>query len=137
LAKQEKPDPKKVGVRVKKKITRTVPAGIVQVKATFNNTIISITDLAGNLISWSSAGRANFRGARKSSGFAATVAATNASKEAMIVGMREVEVNISGPGAGRESAVRGVIAAGMHVSIIRDQTPVPHNGCRARKRRRV
>jgi len=137
LAKQEKPDPKKVGVRVKKKITRTVPAGIVQVKATFNNTIISITDLAGNLISWSSAGRANFRGARKSSGFAATVAATNAAKEAMIVGMREVEVNISGPGAGRESAVRGVIAAGMHVSIIRDQTPVPHNGCRARKRRRV
>lgn len=137
MAKQEKPDPKKVGVRVKKKITRTVPAGIVQVKATFNNTIISITDLAGNLISWSSAGRANFRGARKSSGFAATVAATNASKEAMIVGMREVEVNISGPGAGRESAVRGVIAAGMHVSIIRDQTPVPHNGCRARKRRRV
>ena len=137
MAKQEKSDPKKVGVRVKKKITRTVPAGIVQVKATFNNTIISITDLAGNLISWSSAGRANFRGARKSSGFAATVAATNASKEAMIVGMREVEVNISGPGAGRESAVRGVIAAGMHVSIIRDQTPVPHNGCRARKRRRV
>ena len=137
MAKQEKPDPKKVGVRVKKKITRTVPAGIVQVKATFNNTIISITDLAGNLISWSSAGRANFRGARKSSGFAATVAATNAAKEAMIVGMREVEVNISGPGAGRESAVRGVIAAGMHVSIIRDQTPVPHNGCRARKRRRV
>ena len=137
MAKQEKPDPKKVGVRVKKKITRTVPAGIVQVKATFNNTIISITDLARNLISWSSAGRANFRGARKSSGFAATVAATNAAKEAMIVGMREVEVNISGPGAGRESAVRGVIAAGMHVSIIRDQTPVPHNGCRARKRRRV
>jgi small subunit ribosomal protein S11 len=138
LAKQEKPAAtKKVGVRVKKKITRTVPAGIVQVKATFNNTIISVTDLAGNLISWSSAGRAHFRGARKSSGFAATVAATNAAKEAMTVGMREVEVNISGPGAGRESAVRGVIAAGMHVSVIRDQTPVPHNGCRPRKRRRV
>ncbi len=139
MAKQEKPasSAKKVGVRVKKKITRTVPAGIVHVKATFNNTIISVTDLAGNLISWSSAGRANFRGARKSSGFAATVAATNASKEAMAVGMREAEVNITGPGAGRESAVRGVIAAGMHVSVIRDQTPVPHNGCRARKRRRV
>jgi small subunit ribosomal protein S11 len=139
LAKQEKTasSAKKVGVRVKKKITRTVPAGIVHVKATFNNTLISVTDLAGNLISWSSAGRANFRGARKSSGFAATVAATNAAKEAMVHGMREAEVNITGPGAGRESAVRGVIAAGMHVSVIRDQTPVPHNGCRARKRRRV
>lgn len=139
MAKQEKTasSAKKVGVRVKKKITRTVPAGIVHVKATFNNTLISVTDLAGNLISWSSAGRANFRGARKSSGFAATVAATNAAKEAMVHGMREAEVNITGPGAGRESAVRGVIAAGMHVSVIRDQTPVPHNGCRARKRRRV
>lgn len=139
MAKQEKTasSAKKVGVRVKKKITRIVPAGIVHVKATFNNTLISVTDLAGNLLSWSSAGRANFRGARKSSGFAATVAATNAAKEAMVHGMREAEVNITGPGAGRESAVRGVIAAGMHVSVIRDQTPVPHNGCRARKRRRV
>lgn len=140
MAKQEskaKAAPKKVGVKVKKKIVRTVHDGIVHVKATFNNTIVSITDKAGNLISWSSAGRALFRGARKSSGFAATVAATNAAKEAMTVGMRECEVNICGPGAGRESAIRGIIAAGMHVSIIRDLTPVAHNGCRPRKRRRI
>jgi small subunit ribosomal protein S11 len=138
LAKQEqKAPPKKVGVRVKKKIARTVPAGIVHVKATFNNTIIAITDLAGNVIAWSSAGKANFIGSRKSSAFAATVAAQNAAREAMAVGMKECEVNLNGPGAGRESAVRGLMSAGLAVTIIRDKTPVPHNGCRARKRRRV
>jgi small subunit ribosomal protein S11 len=142
LAKQEAkaaaPVQKKEGARVKKKVARTVHAGIVQVKATFNNTIISITDLAGSLVSWSSAGRMHFRGARKSSGFAATVAATSAAKEAMsLVGMRECEVIITGPGAGRESAARGIAAAGMQISSIRDTTPVPHNGCRPRKRRRV
>jgi small subunit ribosomal protein S11 len=138
LAKQEqKAPPKKAGVRVKKKIARTVPAGIAHVKATFNNTTVAITDLAGNVISWSSAGKANFSGSRKSSAFAATVAAQNAAKDAMALGMRECEVNLNGPGAGRESAVRGLMSAGLSISIIRDKTPVPHNGCRARKRRRV
>lgn len=138
MAKQEqKAPPKKAAVRVKKKVQRTVPAGIAHVKATFNNTTIAITDLAGNVISWSSAGKANFTGSRKSSAFAATVAAQNAAKEAMIVGMRECEVNLNGPGAGRESAVRGLMSAGLSVTIIRDKTPVPHNGCRPRKRRRV
>lgn len=137
MAKQEKAPPKKAAVRVKKKIQRTVPAGIAHVKATFNNTIIAITDLAGNVISWSSAGKANFSGSRKSSAFAATVAAQNAAREAMAVGMKECEVNLNGPGAGRESAVRGLQSAGLAISIIRDKTPVPHNGCRARKRRRV
>lgn len=138
MAKQEqKAPPKKAGVRVKKKIQRTVPAGIAHVKATFNNTIVSITDLAGNVISWSSAGKSNFSGSRKSSAYAATVAAQNAAREAMSVGMKECEVNLNGPGAGRESAVRGLQSAGLAISIIRDMTPVPHNGCRARKRRRV
>ena len=138
MAKQEqKAPPKRAGVRVKKKITRTVPAGIAHVKATFNNTIVSITDLAGNVISWASAGKANFSGSRKSSAFAATVAAQTAARDAIGVGMKECEVNLSGPGAGRESAVRGLMSAGLAISIIRDKTPVPHNGCRARKRRRV
>jgi len=138
LAKQEqKAPPKKAGVRVKKKIQRTVPSGIAHVKATFNNTIVSITDLAGNVISWSSAGKSNFSGSRKSSAFAATVAAQNAGREAMGAGMKECEVNLSGPGAGRESAVRGLQSAGLVITTIRDKTPVPHNGCRARKRRRV
>src|SRR5207245_78567 len=106
LAKQEqKLLPKKPGVRMKKKTLRTVPAGIAHVKATFNNTIITITDLAGNVISWASAGKANFVGSRKSSAFAATVAAQNAGREAMTFGMKECEVNLNGPGAGRESAV--------------------------------
>ena len=139
MAKKEvqKAPPKKVGLRVKKKHTRSVPAGIAHVKATFNNTIISITDMAGNVVSWSSAGKANFSGSRKSSAFAATVAAQNAAKDAVALGMKECEVNLSGPGAGRESAVRGLMSAGLSVSVIRDKTPVPHNGCRARKRRRV
>lgn len=138
MAKQEqKAPPKKANVRVKKKIVRNVPSGIAHVKATFNNTIIAITDLAGNVISWSSAGKANFAGSRKSSAFAATVAAQNAARDAMMLGMKECEVNLSGPGAGRESAVRGLQSAGLAISVIRDTTPVPHNGCRARKRRRV
>jgi len=114
-----------------------VPSGIVHVKATFNNTIVAITDLAGNVISWSSAGKAGYIGSRKSSAFAATVAAQEAAKVAMSSGMKEVEVNLSGPGAGRESAVRGLQSAGLLITIIRDKTPVPHNGCRPRKRRRV
>jgi small subunit ribosomal protein S11 len=121
----------------KKKLNRNVPVGVVHVKATFNNTIIAITDPSGNVVAWSSAGKANFSGSRKSSAFAATVAAQEAAKLAMSVGMKEVEVNLKGPGAGRESAVRGLLSAGLSVSIIRDRTPVAHNGCRPRKRRRV
>ncbi|HSW72688.1 MAG TPA: 30S ribosomal protein S11 [Chlamydiales bacterium] len=129
--------PAKKPVRVKKKVARHVPTGIVNVKATFNNTIISITDLAGNVIAWSSAGKVNFSGSRKSSAFAATVAAQDAAKAAQALGMKECEVNLNGPGAGRESAVRGILSSGMTVTMIRDKTPIPHNGCRARKRRRV
>jgi small subunit ribosomal protein S11 len=121
----------------RKKAARHVPSGICHVKATFNNTIICITDLTGNVISWASAGKVGYVGSRKSSAFAATVAAQDAAKAAMLLGMKEVEVNLSGPGAGRESAVRGLQSSGLGITIIRDKTPVPHNGCRARKRRRV
>jgi len=139
LAKQDnqKQTAKKQNVKVRKKVTRNVPSGIVFVKATFNNTIVSITDLAGNVISWASAGKVNFTGSRKSSAYAATVAAQDAATVAMGCGMKEVEVNLSGPGAGRESAVRGLQSSGLIVTTIRDTTPVPHNGCRPRKRRRV
>ncbi len=139
MAKQEaqKQAVKKTGFKTRKKVVRTVPSGIVFVKATFNNTIVSITDLAGNVVSWASAGKVNFSGSRKSSAYAATVAAQDAAKVAMGLGMKEVEINLSGPGAGRESAVRGLQSSGLLITIIRDTTPVPHNGCRPRKRRRV
>lgn len=123
--------------KARKKSQRTVSSGVVHVKATFNNTIVSISDLTGNIVAWASAGKSGYSGSRKSSAFAATVAAQDAAKIAMALGMKEVEVNLSGPGAGRESAVRGLQSAGLMISIIRDKTPVPHNGCRARKRRRV
>ena len=123
--------------RVRKKVNKNVPSGIVTAKATYNNTIISITDPSGNVIAWASAGKAGFSGSRKSSAFAATVAAQTAAKTAMTMGLKEVEVNLKGPGAGRESVVRGLQSAGLAITIIRDRTPVPHNGCRARKRRRV
>lgn len=138
MAKQDqKQTAKKTNVKVRKKVVRNVPSGLVFVKATFNNTIVSITDLAGNVISWASAGKVNFSGSRKSSAYAATVAAQDAANNAMSMGMKEVEVNLSGPGAGRESAVRGLQSSGLVVTMIRDTTPVPHNGCRPRKRRRV
>ncbi|MEI8365088.1 MAG: 30S ribosomal protein S11 [Parachlamydiaceae bacterium] len=124
-------------VKSKKKSGGNVPVGVAHVKATFNNTIIAITDPMGRVIAWASAGKVNFSGSRKSSAFAATVAAQDAAKSAMGCGMREVEVNLKGPGAGRESAVRGLQSAGLVISAIRDTTPVPHNGCRPRKRRRV
>ncbi len=128
---------KKKTVKTKKKLIRSVPSGIASVKATFNNTIVSICDPLGNVISWASAGKVNFSGSRKSSAFAATVAAQNAAKVAVSRGMKEVEVNLKGPGAGRESAVRGLQSSGLLITVIRDKTPVPHNGCRPRKRRRV
>ena len=124
-------------VKVRKKTQRTVPVGIAHVLASFNNTIVSITDLAGHVIAWCSAGKAGYSGSRKSSAFAATVAAQEAAKAAIALGMKEVEINLKGPGAGRESAVRGLQSSGLNITIIRDVTPVPHNGCRARKRRRV
>lgn len=136
MAKQEK-TVKKTAARTKKKITRTVPSGIAHVKATFNNTIVSITDPSGNVISWASAGKTNFTGSRKSSAFAASVAAQDAGKIAMNYGMKEVEVCLKGPGSGRESAVRGLQSAGLIITLIKDKTPIPHNGCRPRKRRRV
>jgi small subunit ribosomal protein S11 len=139
LAKQEaqKDSFKKPVVKARKKAIRSSPSGVAHVKATFNNTIVAITDLSGNVISWASAGKVNFSGSRKSSAFAATVAAQDAAKAAMSAGMKEVEVNLKGPGAGRESAVRGLQSAGLMITTIRDQTPIPHNGCRPRKRRRV
>lgn len=124
-------------VKVRKKVMRNVPSGVVHVKATFNNTIVAITDPAGNVISWASAGKVGYKGSRKSTAFAATGAAAEAARRAMESGLREVEVNLKGPGAGRESAVRGLLSAGLVVTIIHDKTPVAHNGCRPRKRRRV
>ncbi|KAF3361542.1 30S ribosomal protein S11 [Chlamydiales bacterium STE3] len=124
-------------LKPKKRMHHSVPAGVVHVKASFNNTIVTITDPTGRVISWASAGKVNFSGSRKSSAFAATVAAQDAAKIAVSQGMKEVEVNLKGPGAGRESAVRGLQSSGLMISAIRDVTPVPHNGCRPRKRRRV
>ncbi|ESN89319.1 30S ribosomal protein S11 [Chlamydia suis MD56] len=121
----------------KRKQVKNIPSGVVHVKATFNNTIVTITDPAGNVISWASAGKVGYSGSRKSSAFAATVAAQDAAKTAMSSGLKEVEVSLKGTGAGRESAVRALISSGLIVSVIRDETPVPHNGCRPRKRRRV
>jgi small subunit ribosomal protein S11 len=129
--------PQKKAVKAKKKLSRNVPVGVAHVKATFNNTVVAISDPAGQIISWSSAGRSGYSGSRKSSAFAATVAAQEAGKTAMAQGLKEVEVNLKGPGAGRESAVRGLMSAGLIITAIRDVTPVPHNGCRSRKRRRV
>ncbi|NGX61536.1 MAG: 30S ribosomal protein S11 [Chlamydiae bacterium] len=127
----------KKGGKVRKKVVRNIPSAVAHVFATFNNTIISFTDPAGNVIAWASAGKVGYSGSRKSSGFAATVAAQDAAKKAASMGVKEVEVDLKGPGAGRESAVRGIISTGLMVTIIRDKTPVPHNGCRPRKRRRV
>lgn len=121
----------------KKRVTLSTTQGVAHVQATFNNTIISITDMQGNVVSWSSAGQCGFSGSRKSTAFAAQVAAETAAKKALDMGLREVRVHVNGPGAGRESAVRAVQAAGLSVTLIRDVTSIPHNGCRPPKRRRV
>lgn len=134
---QQTQQPSKKPVKSKRRTALHVPSGIASVKASFNNTIVSITDPSGKVVAWSSAGKVNFSGSRKSSAFAATVAAQEAGKAAVALGMKEVEVNLKGPGAGRESAVRGLQSAGLQITQIKDTTPVPHNGCRARKRRRV
>src|SRR6266446_4827886 len=121
----------------KKKTTKNVQTGIVYIQSTFNNTIITITDVSGNVLSWSSAGARGFKGSRKSTPFAAQVAAGDAAAKAMEHGLKNVTVLVKGPGAGRESALRALAAAGLKVTLIRDITPVPHNGCRPPKRRRV
>jgi small subunit ribosomal protein S11 len=121
----------------KRKDRKVSMNGVAHVHSTFNNTIVSITDLDGGVVSWASAGKVGFKGSRKSTPFAAQVAAENAAKEAMNLGMRKVEVWVKGPGAGREAAIRSLQAAGMDVVAIRDVTPIPHNGCRPPKRRRV
>lgn len=121
----------------KSKVQQNVTTGVVHVVATFNNTKVSISDVHGNVVAWSSAGKVGFKGSRKSTAYAAQVVALEATKRAMTYGMKEVEVWVKGPGAGRESAVRGVASAGIEISLIKDQTPVPHNGCRPPKRRRI
>lgn len=123
--------------RTKKREKKNIPSGVVHIQSTFNNTIITITDPAGNVVSWSSSGVQGFKGSRKSTPFAAQLAAEDASKKAMDHGMRNVEVYVKGPGSGRESALRALQAAGFTVTSIRDVTPIPHNGCRPPKRRRV
>ncbi|MCS6875012.1 MAG: 30S ribosomal protein S11 [Pyrinomonadaceae bacterium] len=121
----------------KKKEKKNVPIGIVHISASFNNTIVSITDLEGNVIAQSSAGMVGFKGSRKGTPFAAQQAALDAARKAMEAGMRECEVRVKGPGAGRESAIRAIHQAGLRITAIRDTTPIPHNGCRPPKRRRV
>ncbi|HSW35073.1 MAG TPA: 30S ribosomal protein S11 [Candidatus Limnocylindrales bacterium] len=123
--------------RTKRRERKNVERGVAHIKSTFNNTFISITDINGNGISWSSAGNVGFKGSRKSTPFAAQLAAEAAAKAAMEHGMRHVEVYVKGPGAGREAAIRSLQAAGLEVNMIKDVTPIPHNGCRPPKRRRV
>jgi small subunit ribosomal protein S11 len=130
----EDPNAKKI---IKAKGSKNISTGIANILATFNNTQVTITDMHGNLIGWSSAGRVGFKGSRKSTAFAAQQVAQDAARQAMSHGMREVEIRVKGPGSGRESAIRALQAIGLEISVIKDVTPVPHNGCRPRKKRRV
>ncbi|MFH1687852.1 MAG: 30S ribosomal protein S11 [bacterium] len=123
--------------RAKKKAQKVEPNGVVHIKATFNNTIITVADGNGRAISWASAGRVGFKGSKKSTPFAAQLAGSQCAKEAMDMGLRRVEVWVKGPGSGREAAIRSLSAAGLEVTMIKDVTPIPHNGCRPPKRRRV
>ncbi len=128
---------KKSKIKKAKKAIRLVTSGIARILATFNNTIVTITDREGNTLTWASTGSAGFKGSKKSTPFAAGIAAENAAKKAVERGVKEVEVYVKGPGAGRESAIRSIQAAGLTIRSIRDVTPIPHNGCRPEKRRRV
>ncbi len=121
----------------KKKVKKNIQTGVAHIQATFNNTTITITDVGGNAIAWATAGQQGFKGSRKSTPFAAQVAAEECSKKAMEHGIRQLSIYVKGPGSGRESAVRALQAAGIKITLIRDVTPVPHNGCRPPKRRRV
>ena len=131
------PSPTRGRPRGRKKVKKNVPHGIAHIKSTFNNTIINITDLEGNAIAWSSAGTIGFKGSRKSTPFAAQLAAESVAKQAAEHGVRKVEVRVKGPGSGRETAIRTLQANGIEVGSIKDVTPVPHNGCRQKKKRRV
>jgi len=124
-------------VKPKKKVRKSVQTGVVHIQATFNNTIITITDSEGGVVSWSSAGVMGFKGSRRSTPFAAQMAAEDAAKKAMEHGMRSVTILVKGPGSGREAAMRAIQATGLKVGMVRDVTPIPHNGCRPPKRRRV
>jgi small subunit ribosomal protein S11 len=128
---------KKKTFKKKQKEKKNVPVGLVHIQATFNNTIVTVTDQTGNVVAWSSAGALGFRGSRKGTPFAAQQAALTAANKAKEVGMRTVEVRVSGPGAGRESAIRTLATVGLDVRAIKDSTPIPHNGCRPPKKRRV
>jgi small subunit ribosomal protein S11 len=130
----EDPNAKKV---IKAKHAKNIAVGIANILATFNNTQVTITDMQGNLIGWSTAGRVGFKGSRKSTAYAAQMVAQDAARQAMSHGMKEVEIRVKGPGSGRESAIRALQAIGLEISAIKDVTPVPHNGCRPRKKRRV
>jgi small subunit ribosomal protein S11 len=130
----EDPNAKKI---VKAKHAKNIVSGIANILATFNNTQVTITDAQGNLIGWSSAGRVGFKGSRKSTAYAAQQVAQDAARQAMAHGMKEVEIRVKGPGSGRESAIRALQAIGLEISTIKDVTPIPHNGCRPRKKRRV
>ena len=129
--------PKKGAVRTKRRERKNIEKGAVHIRSSFNNTIVTITDLTGNAISWASAGELGFRGSRKSTPFAAQTAAETAAKAAMEHGLKTVEVYVRGPGQGREAAIRALQAAGLEVVMLKDVTPIPHNGCRPPKRRRV
>jgi len=123
--------------KTKKKAKRVDSNGVVHIKASFNNTIITITDMKGNVIAWATAGKAGFKGSKKSTPFAAQVAAQATAREAMDLGLRKVEVWVKGPGSGREATIRSIQAAGLEITTIKDVTPIPHNGCRPPKKRRV
>jgi small subunit ribosomal protein S11 len=129
--------PTRRNTKPKRRDRRHIDRGIAHIRSTFNNTIVTITDPQGNTLAWSSAGQSGFKGSRKSTPFAAQMAAETAARGAMEYGVREVEVFVKGPGAGREAAIRSLQAAGLEVSLIKDVTPIPHNGCRPPKRRRV
>jgi len=129
-------NPKK-GARPKRARKSVDAEGIATIKATFNNTLVTITDMQGNVVTWGSAGRAGFKGSKKSTPFAATIAAEQCARDAFNMGMRRVHVRVQGPGSGRESAIQALAAAGLQVRSIRDVTPIPHNGCRPPKKRRV
>ncbi|MBT3261916.1 30S ribosomal protein S11 [bacterium] len=126
-----------MGQKKKKRVKRNVPAGNAYIKSTFNNTVISITDLEGNVLAWCSTGMVGFKGSKKGTPYAAQQAAERAAKGALDQGMKRVEVFVKGPGSGRETAIRAIQAAGIDIQSIKDLTPIPHNGCRPRKRRRV
>ncbi len=130
----EAPAPAPVAAKSKGK---QVPFGVANILATFNNTVVTLADMKGDVVAWSSSGRAGFKGSRKSTAFAAGVVGQDAARQALAKGMREVEVRVQGPGAGRETAIRSLQSSGLNISVIKDVTPVPHNGCRPRKRRRV